>query len=269
MQKNLQIINVRMVKKMFDIEKLSILVNKFDENLNYYKDNKNSYNEHQCRIEYIDPLLKLLGWDVSNEKGLAPQYREIIGENYSTQSNRPDYTLTLRGVPKMFVEAKKPSVDIFRNPAPALQCRKYGWNAKHSLSILTNFEYFIIYNTTYVPKSNDNSSIARYRTYHYTEFVDKFEEIALLVSRDIVYSGDFEKLIGSQFAIEENRKQQVDTLFLLQINEWRIALSNELYSKHKKYQSLEILSDVVQSFINKIVFLRICEDKNLPVYYKL
>ncbi len=269
MQKNLQMINVKLVIVMFDLEKLKFLVQKFSDNINYYKDNKNSYNEHQCRIEYIDPFLKLLGWDVSNEKGEAPQYREIVGENYSTQSDRPDYTLTLRGVSKIFVEAKKPSVDIFNGSSPAFQCRKYGWNAKHSLSILTNFEYFIIYDTTFVPKDSDNSSTARYRTYYYTEFIDKFDEIASLVSRDTLYSGDFENMIKKHFVSEGSQRQQVDELFLKQINEWRVALSNELYNKNIKYQSLEVLNDIVQSFINKIIFLRICEDKNLPVYYKL
>lgn len=253
---------------MVDLKKLSILVQKFSENISYYKDNGNSYNEHQCRIEYIDPFLRLLGWDVSNEKGLPPQYREVVGENYSTQSDRPDYTLTLRGVSKMFVEAKKPSVDIFLGSSPAFQCRKYGWNAKHSLSILTNFEYFIIYDTTFVPKNDDNSSIARYRTYHYTQFIDKIDEIVSFVSRDTVYSGNFENMIKAHFSSDGSQKQQVDKLFLKQINEWRIALSNELFN-NPKYQSLEVLNDVVQSFINKIVFIRICEDKNLPVYSRL
>lgn len=57
-------------------------------------------------IEYIDPFLKLLGWDVANEKGVAPQYREVVAENYSTRTDRPDYTMTLRGVHKFFTEAK-------------------------------------------------------------------------------------------------------------------------------------------------------------------
>ena len=32
---------------------------------------------------------------------------------------------------------------------------------------------------------------------------------------------------------------------------------------------MEVLNDVVQEFINQIVFLRICEDKNLPLYHNL
>lgn len=106
---------------MHNIEKLQTLINRFDADLAFYKDNKNAYNEYSCRMEYIDPLLKVLGWDVANTKGLAPQYREVIAENYSTQTDRPDYSLTLRGVTRFFVEAKKPAVDIFRATVPALQ----------------------------------------------------------------------------------------------------------------------------------------------------
>lgn len=252
-----------------NIEEIRRLVEQFRVNLLYYKDSKNNYNEHSCRIEYIDPLLKALGWDVANEKGLAPQYREVIAENYSTKTDRPDYTMTLRGVPKFFVEAKKPYVDISRDNSPAFQTRKYGWNANHKIAVLTNFEYLIIYDTCYVPNENDECAVARYRSYHYLEYVDKCEEISSLISRDAVYSGEFDRFLDENFPSVGGSKQQVDSLFLSQINNWRVAFSNELYSKGGRYSSLEVLNDVVQEFINQIVFLRICEDKNLPLYHKL
>lgn len=254
---------------MNEINKLKNLVDRFDHNLDFYKNKRNNYNEHSCRIEYIDPFLEILGWDVSNKKGLAPQYREVIAENYSTKTDRPDYSLTLRGVTKLFVEAKKPSVDISLDSDPALQTRKYGWNAGHKIAILTNFEYFIIYDTTIVPQKSDRCTVARYKIYHYSEYIDSINEIRSLVSRDSVYSGEFDTYFDEAFPDGNNKTQQVDEYFLAQINSWRLALSNELYSKGGRYKSLEVLNDVVQDFINQIVFLRICEDKNLPVYHQL
>lgn len=248
---------------------LKDLINRFDKNILYYRNSKNAYNEHSCRIEYIDPLLELLGWDVANKKGLAPQYREVIAENYSTKTDRPDYSLTLRGVTKLFVEAKKPSVDICIDSAPAIQARKYGWNAKHKIVILTNFENLIFYDTTSVPKDGEGCAISRYRSYNYKDYVDKFSEISSLISRDSVYSGEFDNYFNKSFHGVGSQKQQVDEMFLAQINEWRVALSNELYRKGGRYTSLEVLNDVVQEFINQIVFLRICEDKNLPLYHCL
>lgn len=254
---------------MTNTEKLQALADRFRENLAYYKDSKNNYNEHSCRIEYIDPFLKILGWDVANEKGLPPQYREVIAENYSTPTDRPDYTTTLRGVAKFFVEAKKPAVDITKATDPAFQTRKYGWNAKHKIAVLTNFEYLAIYDTCYIPKEEDNCAVARYRIFHFSEYAERYDEIVALISRNVVYSGEFDKYLDDNFPATGGEKLQVDTLFLKQINEWRASLSNELYRKGGRYHSLEVLNDVVQEFINQIVFLRICEDKNLPLYHKL
>lgn len=254
---------------MDNYTKLQDLVKRFESNIHSYKDAKYAYNEHSCRNEYIDPLLKILGWDVANEAGLKPQYREVIAENRSNKTDRPDYSLTLRGVTKFFVEAKKPFVDISKVAEPAIQTRKYGWNAKHKIAVLTNFEYLIIYDTTTIPKETDDCRVSMYRCYHYTEYLDKFDELMKFISKDSVYSGEFDRFFNETFKGEGRQKQQVDNLFLTQINNWRMQLSNELYSKGLQYHSLDKLNDVVQDFINQIVFLRICEDRNLPVYYKL
>ena len=254
---------------MDKIEQLKTLTGRFLANLHYYKKPEQAYNEHSCRIEYIDPLLQIFGWDVANTKGLPPQYREVIAENYSNKTDRPDYSLTLRGVTKLFVEVKKPSVDIINLPDPPLQARKYGWNANHKIVILTNFEYLLIYDTTVVPKEGDNCVVALYRKYHCSEYCDKFDEIYGLISRDSIYSGEFDSFFAREFIRESAQKQKVDVHFLNEINRWRIAISNDLYTKDTRYRSLEVLNDVVQDFINKIVFLRICEDRNLPLYHKL
>jgi len=259
----------RVIIVMTKIEQLKALTDRFMSNLRYYKDSKQAYNEHSCRIEYIDPLLQILGWDVANAKGLPPQYREVIAENYSAKTDRPDYSLTLRGVTKLFVEAKKPSVDITSLSEPAHQARKYGWNANHKIVILTNFEYLLIYDTTVVPSVFDNYLVALYRKYHCSEYCDKFDEIYRLISRDSVYSDIVGQSFEESCVRECSHKQQVDTYFLTQINNWRVALSNDLYKRDVCYHSLEVLNDVVQDFINKIVFLRICEDRNLPLYHKL
>lgn len=250
-------------------EELKSLVKRFQHSLSYYKDNKKHYNEHSCRIEYIEPMLNLLGWDVSNKKGLPPQYREVIAENYSSDTDRPDYSMTLKGVTKFFVEVKKPAIDISSASEAAFQARKYGWNANHKITVLTNFEYLIIYDTTYCPQITDYNSVARFRIYHFSEYESKFDEISQLISRESIYEGRFDKYCNENVVCESAHKQQVDELFLEQINQWRIALSNSLLNRDHKYRNIEKLNDVVQEFINQIVFLRICEDRNLPLYHKL
>lgn len=42
-----------------------------------------------------------------------------------------------------------------------------------------------------------------------------------------------------------------------------------MYSNNVRYHDERVLNDVVQEFINQIIFLRICEDRKLPLYKKL
>ena len=59
---------------MNKIELLKKLVDQFDTNIEYYKNNKNAYNEHSCSIEYIDPFFLLFICNVADIKRLVPHY---------------------------------------------------------------------------------------------------------------------------------------------------------------------------------------------------
>ena len=92
-------------------ERLLRLIAQYQKNMEFYR-NAREFNEQDCRDEFISPLLESFGWDVHNEKGTSPQYKEVVVEKFSNSGDRPDYTLTLNGVSKIFVEAKKPAVNI-------------------------------------------------------------------------------------------------------------------------------------------------------------
>ncbi|MCI9080430.1 MAG: N-6 DNA methylase [Lachnospiraceae bacterium] len=254
---------------MDNIDRLRQLVIRYRESMEYYHDTKNSYNETECRDEYISPLLECFGWDVQNVKGKLPQYKEVVVERFSNSSERPDYTLTLNGVSKIFVEAKKPSVNITIELEPAMQTRKYGWNAKHALAVLTNFEDLLIYDTTNKPEDGESASSSLYKRYNFEEYVEKYQEIACLVSRDSVYSGRFDELVKADFQKDTRYTTQIDETFLQHINKWRLEIGRYLYNSKSIYKDILFLNDTVQDFINQIVFLRICEDRKLPLYRKL
>lgn len=252
-----------------DMERLKQLIIQYRNSIDYYKNKKNAYNEQSCRDEYISPLLECFGWDVQNKKGTLPQYKEVVVEQFSNSAERPDYTLTLNGVSKIFVEAKKPSVDITVESEPAMQARKYGWNANHAIALLTNFENLIIYDTTNQPQAGDDVNTSVYRIYHFEEYARKFQEINDLISRENVYSGKYDELIKGNFQNDNRFSTEVDETFLKQINDWRLELGQYLYQKDEKYTNIACLNDKVQEFINQVIFLRICEDRKLPLYKSL
>ncbi len=138
------------------------LVERFDRNREAYQSGK--YNETQLRREFIDPFFKALGWDVDNTAGHAEAYKDVIHEDaikVGSATKAPDYSFRIGGTRKFFVEAKKPSVNIAEGIEPAYQLRRYAWSAKLPLSILTDFEEFVVYDCRIKPDKSDKASTAR------------------------------------------------------------------------------------------------------------
>lgn len=250
------------------LERIKVLVENFKSNENEYTKSGSAYNETEARRDFIDPFFEVLGWDVSNKNGLSQHIREVIHEasvDVEDQNKKPDYAFRVGGIRKYFVEAKKPSVKIESDPKSSFQLKRYGWSAKMPVSVLTNFNYLIIYECKTVPKESDDYRIGRLKQYHYTEFVSKFDEIYDALSRESVYSGKFDEM----YKLAEARGViQVDSFFLSQIEKWREMLAKEIFSHNPKILQSE-LNYVIQTFLNRLVFLRICEDRNLEKYETL
>lgn len=229
------------------------------------------YNEAQVRNDFLDPLFELLGWDIKNKAGKTTNEREVILEEPlktgdSENTKKPDYTFRLFSERKFFLEAKKPYVHINDADAPARQVRRYGYTANLKISVLSNFEYLIIYDTSVKVEETDTNQKALIKKYHYTEYEDKFEELRRLLGKESVYSGHFDEEWKD---IEVRLKQwSVDMQFLKQINEWRLLLGKEILAANPSID-MELLGDEVQSYINKILFLRVCEDRNIETYKDL
>lgn len=245
------------------------LVQKYEQNHSDYLNAR--YNETQVRNEFLDSFFELLGWDIKNTQGKSTNEREVIleeslREGADTHSKKPDYTFRLFSERKFFVEAKKPSISIDTDLEVAKQVRRYGFTARLKISVLSNFEYLLIYDCSVPISEDDPHHKALISKYHYSEYVEKFNEINELIGRDSVYSTLFDEKWHN---IEEQLKQfSVDQLFLSQINRWRLLLGKEILKYQPEIKEIE-LNDVVQSYINRIIFLRVCEDRNLEVYRTL
>ena len=245
------------------------LVQKYHANRDAYL--KADYNETQLRTDFLDPLFEMLGWDIKNNQGKPTNEREVLVEealkgDASSNTKKPDYTFRLFSERKFFLEAKKPHVKIYSDPEPAKQVRRYGFTAKLKISVLSNFEHLAIYDCSQKVDKDDSSTKARIKLYHYTEYEEAFEEIQKQLGHSEVYTGEFDetwKEIESQLKLSS-----VDDLFLKQINEWRLILGQEIYSHQNQLDEAQ-LNDIVQSYINSIIFLRVCEDRNIEVYKTL
>jgi type I restriction-modification system DNA methylase subunit len=237
------------------------LVENFERNLESFK--SQGYNETQLRQQFINPFFEVLGWDIANKAGTAPAYRDVIHEDaikIGGTTKAPDYCFRIGPAKKFFVEAKKPAVDIKTETSPAYQLRRYAWSAKLPLSILTDFEEFAVYDCQIRPNVNDKPSTARIFYCTYKEYSEKWEQIANVFSKEAVLKGLFDK-----YASEKTTKRgttTVDKEFLAEIEGWRNELAKNIAIRNGKL-SVYDLNFAVQKTIDRILFLRICEDRGI------
>lgn len=86
-------------------------------------------NEMAVRDQIVNPILRNLGWNPENPEEVRP--------NLSTEEGIPDYSLIKDGKKKLFVEAKKLSVDIEQKEVMR-QLAKYSFGEGIKYGALTN-----------------------------------------------------------------------------------------------------------------------------------
>ena len=217
-------------------DRLLKLVEAYQEHFKQY--NRPDYNETEVRNDFVNPFFEILGWDVQNKKNLPQHLREVkheasvfVEENGKQVKKKPDYEFHVGSTPYFFLETKKPNVDIMTSKEAAFQTRRYGWNGNLEISVLSNFTDLVIYDTSVRPEENDKPSVAQVAHFHFTEYVDKFDEISRLLSYETVISGDFEKTFAN--ISSSLKKEPFDKYFLSQIKKWRLVLSKDII-KHKQ-----------------------------------
>jgi len=248
-------------------DRIKKLTETFDYNLETYK--KGSYNETQVRREFIDPFFEELGWDITNKQGYAETYKDVIHEDaikIGGVTKAPDYCFRIGGVRKFFLEAKKPAVNIREDIHPAYQLRRYGWSAKLPLSILTDFEEFSVYDCRVKPTKTDKSPHSRILYLKYTDYIDRWDEIANIFSREAILRGSFDKYVESKKT--KKGTAEVDAAFLQEIERWRELLARNIALRNPDLTQRE-LNFAIQQTIDRIIFLRICEDRGIEHYGRL
>ena len=240
------------------------LIQRFAESLPAYR--ASGYKEANLRLEFIDPFFEALGWDVYNKQGYAEAYKHVVVEDalkIGSAVKAPDYAFRIGGVRKFFVEAKATSVKIKDEISPAFQLRRYAWSAKLPLSILTDFEEFAVYDCRMRPDKNDKASTGHILFLTYQDYLEKWDEIAAIFSPQAILTGSFDKFAETSKA--KHGTAEVDDAFLAEIERWRDSLAHNIALRNPQLSQRE-LNYAVQMTIDRIIFLRICEDRGIEFY---
>ena len=257
-----------MTNKEQALETIRELVNRFEEQLPTLKNAK--YKEHNLRTEYLNPFWEALGWDVSNKQGKVQAYKEVEQEDTLKIENlrgAPDYCFRKNKDKRFFyLEAKKPIENIKENIDHAQQTRTYGWCGNLNISILSDFEEFSLYDCTKKPKQTDSVRTARLEYMTYKEYEQNFDFLWNTFSREAVFSGSIDQFASKNI---KRGKETVDKEFLISLDNWRTELAENISLRNKKHIDEDQLNFAVQHIIDRLIFLRIAEDRNIEPYGNL
>lgn len=239
-----------------------------------------NYSEARVRQDFIDRFFEALGWDVTHKYQTNIYQQEVKIEQSQSQEDskrkkRADYAFfadpDYQSV-KFFVEAKKPSRNIRGNEEDYYQTAKYGWNAQTGISILTNFEVFIVLDCRYKPDL-DTIHLTEIENYHYSDYANrkKFEKIYWLFSREAVLAGNIalrvkqlpsKRSMGHQLSLLDGSYQTIDDSFLNYIDSIRLEMAQAFFNNNSDFNSDE-LTEATQRTIDRLVFMRFLEDKQI------
>lgn len=208
------------------------------------------YNEEMTKKDFILPLFDALGWKTADS-------REVTAEE-KVSKKRVDYGFRINGIPKFFLEAKSFKEDL-DNRKFIDQAINYAWHKGCTWAILTNFESLKIFNAEV---KTEHPWLSQFRpTLHCNEFVAKLDELSLL-SRE-----GFEKGLLDKEAEKWGKKAKkipIDKQLLDDFTHFRDVLSKSITKLNEsKNLSEEELDESVQRILDRLIFIRNCEDREL------
>lgn len=254
------------------LQELQRLVEAFGRNKSYFT--SAVYDESSLRNDFLTPFWRALGWDVENREGLTQQLREVQVESSVDvlgRKKRADYLFRTSGIRRFVCEAKKPSADLKRH---GYQAQRYAFNLGLLVATLGNFELLQVF--VVGGKPDKDSPWLPYRTWHFTEYISNYLELWNLFSRDAVSNGSLDKWISSLpkkelpgrarqgWLIPLERIRTVDTEFLDFVEQQRETLAKQIVKFNPKIKwETGGLSECIQRILDRILFVRICEDRNI------
>jgi hypothetical protein len=208
------------------------------------------YNESETKTGFIEPLLQALGWNT--------QDRNEVGLEEKISGGRVDYSLKIKGSPKIYIEAKPPRARLTKAETIS-QAITYGYN-KRSVQwvLLTDFQELRLFDVTIRPnKRNLEAGLRMDLTYD--RFLDRFEDLWLL-SKESVESGLLDRSLLSKKL--DRLRRPMDKEILEDMKRWREVLAKDIYKNHPDMTEAQ-LKENVQRILDRIIFIRSCEDRRL------
>ena len=235
-----------------DFDRISELITKY--NLVKETGELRRYNEEKTKTDFISPLFKALGWNTENRINR----NDSVSPEETISKKRVDYGFRINGIPKFYLEAKSlREEDIQNNAKYVLQAIDYAWMKSCSWAILTNFETIAVYNADWKsPYYNGNLFFVLHPNDFLTD--NRFK----LLSKESFENNELDKE-ASKYG-KKQLKNHIDKQLLQDMIHFREILSKNIKTNNQDKQlSKEDLDESVQRVLDRLIFIRNAEDREL------
>ena len=230
--------------------------------------------ESQLRKFILDDFWGFLGWDMNNEQ-MLPFYKQEVAVEENLKGKFPDYSFRNTsketvGNPSLyfFVEAKEARQDLYNH---LYQAMSYGYSGTtlggYPLVILFNFEKLLILDCTQKPDLTHSKEFLLknkiLKEWSKDEYETNWQEIIGLLGREAVKSGSLDKLLKEKAS--GDRFVSLDKSFLADFWSWHHTLTAEIINSNPKLQfkknNSKTATETATRILNRLVFLKVCEDR--------
>lgn len=223
----------------------ALLRSKIKELTEIYEKNKGRAESERdvCRV-FIEPLFEALDWKVRS--------LDEVQEQKNQPQGRPDYIFYLNGSIAFYLEAKKFKV---LDEEDIKQALNYARNKGKRWAVLSNFEETVI-----LICDTQESSLQQhiFRRISYQNLESNIDDL-LLLSKDSFKNNTIDKKAEEDGRIKKTIK--IDKELLDDILKWQEMLTKSIKDNNKKEYEKEVLQEIVQILLNRIIFIRTAEDR--------
>lgn len=206
------------------------------------------YDESNTRKDFIMPLFQALSWDVYNDF----TDREVVEEETAVKG-KVDYSFRVNNIPQFLLEAKALKEDLDKLEW-AKQAVTYGWNKGIPWVVLTDFESLKLFNSEWqveTPRPN--------LEFTYDEFLKRLDDLWFL-SRESIEKSELDRQ-AEKWGIKARRLKVTEKL-AADLLKWR-ELLYKVFRLYNKDKSEEEINESVQRVLDRFIFIRVCEDRQL------
>jgi len=232
-----------------DTDAIEGLVDRYESLSPHERDQR---DEADARQQFINPLLRALGWDTTTDQ-VRPEQRTLVGD--------ADYALTLNGREQFFIEAKRFSKSLdgtrrVRGTEQSFveQAIDYAWHQGCDWAVLTNFAELRLY---FTHVSKDRLEEGLIFSLSADEFTSEagIQRLATL-SKPAVRNGSLANLERTR------QRDPVNVEILNVLSDARVRLTNDVHDAHPELPLAE-LRDGVQRILDRLVVMRVAEDRRV------